>query len=872
MKAWRVWMLGAALAVAGCGDDDGMPDDAGGTDAAMADAGPECVADEDCDDGLFCNGAETCSAGACVDGSAIACDDDLECTIDVCDEETDRCVFAAPDADADGVRDATCVDADGMPLGADCDDDDPNRFPGNPEVCDDDGHDEDCNLETFGAIDRDSDGYFDARCCNPTSDGTGQTCGLDCDDVRPNVNPAATEACDRVDNDCNGTIDEGVLVMGYADADRDGYGDFSMTLESCPGQAGFVPAGGDEDCDDADRTRNPGQVEVCDGVDNDCDTNLDESPQVVDWYRDSDGDGFGSAASGVVRSCTPVAGHVLVGTDCNDAVAAVNPAAAEVCNGLDDDCTGGANYEIAPGDFEDDDGDGVADIGCGLPRGIDCDDFDPITSGGSAEACDGRDNDCDDAIDEGAMDTLWYWDGDRDGHGSAANPDHPVLRACRPQPGYVASGGDCADTDPMRNPDAAETCNARDDDCDAAIDERNVCGCPPGLGDCNMDEVCETATGSDRNNCGACGNRCTLGPNARSVRCSDGACTTTSCRIGYDDCDGDAANGCETNIFADTANCGACGEVCVATPGTNVDAMRCDTLDCDIASCNPGFEDCNGDVGDGCERDISSDSFNCGGCGIDCGTDFGGARIPCSSGACRQPCIADETEDCDMDPANGCETRLDQPGSCGACGVSCGGGACVRQSDGSFGCATSCAAGTADCDGNPGNGCETAVSFTACGCGAPGVDCTDVLGSAATGFCRGNATGSAVCERTGCAGVECFGRCIDVSSDPRNCGGCGVDCGPNACIAGSCDCGALTRCPSGGCVDTSATLATAEAVVSIAAPTRASAASARRPARRTPAIATWTLETGARPRSCRTPRTAAPATTTAPTPPTRSTT
>ena len=807
-RRWAVVLM-SSFVLSACGDDDGGMDDGGFDSAVGTDSGPECVADPDCDDGLFCNGAEACVAGACVAGSAIACDDTIECTIDVCDEDLDRCVFAAPDADGDGVRDASCVDGEGMPLGADCDDADGNRFPGNPEVCDVDGHDEDCNLATFGAIDRDGDGYFDARCCNPTEDGTGQTCGLDCDDVRPNVNPAATEACDRVDNDCDGDIDEEVRVAGFVDADRDGYGDFSMPMDSCPGLAGFVPAGGDEDCDDADRTRNPGQVEICDSVDNDCDDTVDESPQVVDWFRDVDGDGFGSAASGVVRSCTPVAGHSLFGTDCNDAVAGVNPAAAEVCNGIDDDCVGGADFEIAPGDFEDDDGDGVADIGCGLPRGLDCDDLDPITAGGSAEACDGRDNDCDGVVDEGAMDTLWYFDADLDGHGSPSNPARPVLRACRPQPGYVASGGDCDDTDPARNPDAAETCNARDDDCDGSIDERNVCGCSPGLGDCNDDDVCETNTGSDRTNCGACGNVCTVGANARGVSCVAGTCTSTGCRLGYDDCDGDAGNGCETNVFVDTANCGACGEVCAAPPGTNVASMRCDGLECEVASCLPGFEDCDDDPANGCETNIATDRENCGGCFLDCGFASGGAPIVCSSGACEQPCVPGATGDCDGDPANGCETQLDQMSDCGACGNTCMPGMggmpiCASLGFGGFACQTLCDAGFADCDGNPANGCESPVSYTSCGCGGGAQDCTLTNGSASFGACRGSGPGSTVCERLGCTvgATECLGGCSDLSNDPRNCGSCGVDCGPSPCVAGMCDCGTRSFCFGAGCVDT----------------------------------------------------------------------
>ena len=119
------------------------------------------------------------------------------------------------------MRDIACTDNDGSPLGQDCDDADANRFPGNLEVCDEGTHDEDCDPTTFGGVDRDGDGYLDARCCNDDLMGD-MNCGNDCNDVRANVNLAATEACDGVDNDCDGMIDEGVLVDGFVDADRDG--------------------------------------------------------------------------------------------------------------------------------------------------------------------------------------------------------------------------------------------------------------------------------------------------------------------------------------------------------------------------------------------------------------------------------------------------------------------------------------------------------------------------------------------------------------------------------------------------------------------------------------------------------------------------
>ncbi|MFO0685431.1 MAG: putative metal-binding motif-containing protein [Sandaracinus sp.] len=505
----------------GCGSPTPTDVD-GGSDGGPPIDAPECSTATDCDDGLFCNGAESCTAGRCVAGAPQRCDDGISCTVDACSEELRTCLHRAPDTDGDGSGDASCLDETGTALGDDCDDTDGNRFPGNAEVCDPAHHDEDCVATTYGAIDADGDGFESDQCCN------GTACGDDCNDGRRDAHPGATEVCNLLDDDCDAMTDEGVTVTVYTDADFDGDGDRDATaMQACASTAGVSVY--HTDCADDDRTRSGRLVEVCDTVDNDCNDVVDDHTSDVTWYRDADSDGFGSAASGTLVSCIPPVGYSLLGTDCDDTTNARSPARAEICDGLDDDCNGAADFRIAAGDFEDDDHDGIADSACGAPLGRDCDDRDPSSGPGTTETCDGRDNDCDTHVDEDAMSIAFFRDEDGDGFGSAASG---TIVGCVPSAGYVRRGGDCDDANAVRRPGANEGCNALDDDCDGAIDE---------------------ATASAM---------CSL-PNTQQA-CIAGVCTQIACADGYADCTF-TVSGCETNVATDAANCGRCGSVCGGT-------------------------------------------------------------------------------------------------------------------------------------------------------------------------------------------------------------------------------------------------------------------------------------------------------------------
>src|SRR6185436_3354214 len=143
--------------------------------------------------------------------------------------------------------------------GTDCDDADANRHPGNRETCSasyDQDHDEDCNPRTFGDLDQDGDGFVSSICCNEEPYGI-RDCGRDCDDSNPHIHPGAVEACDHLDNDCNGAVDDGVDVALYPDADGDNHGT-PGTERGCPGEPGYALL--DNDCDDSNPAIQPGSI------------------------------------------------------------------------------------------------------------------------------------------------------------------------------------------------------------------------------------------------------------------------------------------------------------------------------------------------------------------------------------------------------------------------------------------------------------------------------------------------------------------------------------------------------------------------------------------------------------------------------------
>lgn len=384
-----------------------------------------------------------------------------------------------------GVADACDEDGDGFrPTDGDCDDMDSNVNPDAEEICD--GKDNNCDevidegvTDTFYA-DMDADGFGDAGtstqgCEQPENYVANDS---DCDDTAALTYPGGTEVCDGIDNNCDSQVDEGVTSTYYADADGDQFGDAAKPLAACTQPADYVTD--NTDCDDSTHLSYPGNTEVCDTVDNDCNGRVDEGVTNVYW-ADLDGDTYGDPNM-PDNACTRPIGYSNTDDDCDDNNDEVNPGATEVCNSIDDNCDGTVDEDTAADAsawYADSDGDnyGNADdsvTSCSPPRGYvaddtDCDDGRSLTNPGATEYCNNIDDDCDDEVDEGsALDAAtWYADDDGDTYGDEAD----TVTSCTQPADYVEVGGDCDDRDDTSHPGGTEVCDGADNDCNGTIDD-----------------------------------------------------------------------------------------------------------------------------------------------------------------------------------------------------------------------------------------------------------------------------------------------------------------------------------------------------------------------------------------------------------------
>jgi hypothetical protein len=344
-------------------------------------------------------------------------------SIDATDAQPDACTSKTwyQDSDGDGygsaaVSKAACSKPAGYgAVGTDCDDANSAIHPGTQEVCN--GKDDNCNGQTDEGVtatlfaDKDGDGYGNASVSQTVCSVPGGyvSNNSDCDDNNSSAHPGATEACNGLDDNCNGQSDEGLSTAAYyQDADGDGYGNPEASQTWCAQPVGYVTD--NTDCIDSNGAVHPGAVEVCNGLDDDCNGQTDEG-LTAKFYQDKDADGYGDGTVSKT-ACGGPTGYVSNNSDCNDANAAVHPGATEICDGLDENCNGQTDEGLATATyFQDADGDGyggpaVSKVWCAPPigyvaDGADCDDASAAVHPGAAEVCNGIDDNCDGATDEG---------------------------------------------------------------------------------------------------------------------------------------------------------------------------------------------------------------------------------------------------------------------------------------------------------------------------------------------------------------------------------------------------------------------------------------------------------------------------------------
>ncbi len=708
--------------------DDGVPC----TDDSCNETTDTCdnvANDANCDDGLFCNGAETCDALlGCQAGTAPDCDDGVACTDDACNETTDSCDHVANDANCDdglycngaetcdallGCQAGTAPDCDD---GVACTDDSCNET---TDSCDNIANDANCDDGAFCNGAETCDALLGCQA------GTAPNCddGVPCTDDSCNE---TTDTCDNLANDAN--CDDGAFCNGAETCDA---------LLGC--QAGTAP-----NCDDGipctDDSCNE-TTDTCDNVANDA--NCDD----------------GLYCNGA-ETCDALLGcQAGTAPNCDDGV----PCTDDSCNETTDACENVAN------DANCDDGlycNGAetcdAVLGCQAGTAPNCDDGVPCTD----DSCNETTDSCDNLANDANCDDGLFCNG-------AETCD--ALSGCQ-----AGTAPNCDDGIPCTD----DACNESTDTCDNLANDAN---CDDGLY-CNGAETCDALSG------------CQSGT---APNCDDGVpCTDDSCNETTDTCDNIANDAnCDDGLYCNGTE--TCDAVLNCQAGT---APNCDDgVTCTDDSCNETTDSCdnianNANCDDGlyCNGAETCDVLlDCqAGTAPDC--DDG---VPCTDDSCNE-----STDSCDniandancddglyCNGAETCDVLLDcQAGTAPDCddGVPCTDDSCNETTD-------TCAnlANDANCDdGLFCNGAETCDALLDCQAGtAPncddGVACTDDSCNETTDTCDNVANDGNCDDGLYCNGAETCDALLDCQAGTApNCDD-GVSCTDDSCneVTDSCD-------------------------------------------------------------------------------------
>ncbi len=316
------------------------------------------------------------------------------------------------------------------------------------------------------------------------NDNDGYTADVDCNDNNPAIHPGASELCDGIDNNCSGAIDEGLQVNRYyLDNDGDGYGNVQVFIDTCLAFSPFpnyIMASGD--CNDNNAAIHPGASELCDGIDNNCSGAIDEGLQVNRYYLDNDSDGYGNTQQ-FIDTClmnSPFSNYITVSGDCNDNNAAIHPGATELCDGVDNNCSGVVDEGLPTNRYYfDNDGDGFGDSAVFIETcmssafgfvldSTDCNDANPMIHPAAFELCDGLDNDCNGFIDDGLSIYRYYKDADGDTYGDK----NMYIDTCESGLNlfsYVEDSTDCNDANPIIFPGSTNQIAGIDYNCSGFI-------------------------------------------------------------------------------------------------------------------------------------------------------------------------------------------------------------------------------------------------------------------------------------------------------------------------------------------------------------------------------------------------------------------